>query len=873
MEVRTDAMEPTPASASAHPPDASAPAAAPGHGGVPSSAVVRILVPTLAIVGAAIAATRFVHGHAVLATLDNLHWTVSYVGAAALAWLGVRYAGADEREPRRWFALGMSAYAIGQMLWDVQVASRWTPFPAPSDACYLLLGALCTWGLVGSLRERTSRGVQAMVALDVGGLLAAVLAFVLALYLPLRGDTSVLQMAVLVLYPVGLLTAACVAVVMVPTLRLRPDRGWVLLLLGLLADGWLWMEWNARSLSGRLDDGSPYNAAFSLAAIAIGLGAMWWRPTPARGAAWERRCEGALRLLPLLLVMVASGAVLVAFTVPGVPPGVRGITTYGAVVVVFIALLRQSILLHERDRLLEAESQFRTLFESSHDAILLMKGERFIDCNPSAALLFGVERERLSTLGPLELSPEVQPDGRTSAESAREHLKAAMDGKSQLFAWRHLRYDGTPFEAEVRLDCVALPGGPIVQAVVRDATARCEAELVRQRLEEQLRHAARLEAVGRLAGGVAHDFNNILTVILGTTELALRRSKDEHTLKDLGEIRRSAQRAAALTSQLLAFSRKQVIAPVPSNLNVLVSSDMDMLRRLIGEDVELSFHPGRDVGTILVDPTQVEQVLVNLVVNARDAMPGGGRVRIETSVVELDEEACRSRAEAHPGRFVRLEVRDNGPGIAAEVIGHVFEPFFTTKAFGRGTGLGLSTVYGIVRQSDGFIELESGQGEGACFHIHFPEIEAAAQRAPAPVSPALRPGHEHILLVEDERIVRDLAKRVLAGLGYEVTAAASGNDALAALADPALHVDLLLTDVIMPSMSGRELYERLSRERPGLPVIYMSGYTDHIIAPHGVLDPGTHFIQKPFTLETLAGAVRSVLDCGEGDAGAGRRAS
>ncbi len=828
--------------------------------GVPSALVLAVLAPATTIVLAAVVATRFTADPHVRAFLDNLHWTVGYAAGAALAWLGARHAPADVREPRRWFALGLACYAVGQVLWDAQVAAGWNPFPGPSDALFIVLGPACAVGLARAIGARTSTGEQRVAALDVGGLSIAALAFTLATYLPLRGQNSVLQMAVLVAYPVGLLTAACAAVVMIPALRLRPDRGGVLFLVALGVNGWLWMEWNARTLAGTLDSGSLYNAVFSFTAIGMGLGVAWWRPTPARDARWERRFDAVLRLLPLLLVIGSAFAVIASFTAPGVPTAVQVTTGYAAALVVMLALVRQHVLLAERDRLLEARSRYRTLFDSAPDAILLLDGETFVDANPAALRLYGVSHDELCRMTPADFSPRLQPDGRPSDEAAHAHTAAARGGASRRFAWQHVRRDGSAFDAEVSLDRVLLPRGTLVQAIVRDVTDRNEAEATKQRLEEQLRHAARLESVGRLAGGVAHDFNNVLTVILGTTELAMQRPLDDATVRDLGEIRRSAQRAAGLTAQLLAFSRKQVIAPVASDPNALVKGLLEMLRRLIGEDVELVFRPGRAVGTVMVDPTQMEQVLVNLAANARDAMSGGGRLMIATRVVELGDAECAGQDDARPGRFVQIEVRDDGPGIPADVVEHVFEPFYTTKAFGHGTGLGLSTVYGIVRQSDGFIRLETAPGEGACFRIHLPEIATAPDAPVVPARDPLRAGREHVLLVEDEAIVRDLAQRVLTGLGYRVTAAESGKDALHRVEASGEPIDLLLTDVIMPHMSGRDLHVKLCETRPGLPVIYMSGYTDNIIAPHGVLDPGTHFLQKPFTLEALTGLVRSVLD-------------
>jgi nitrogen-specific signal transduction histidine kinase/ActR/RegA family two-component response regulator len=408
---------------------------------------------------------------------------------------------------------------------------------------------------------------------------------------------------------------------------------------------------------------------------------------------------------------------------------------------------------------------------------------------------------------------------------------------------------------------VDLPGRTLLQAVVRDITDRLEAAAAQQRLEEQLRQASRMEAIGRLAGGVAHDFNNILTVILGTSELALvRLPAGERMRNDLEEIRRSAQRAAALTAQLLSFSRKQVVAPVASDLNALVSGALAMLHRLIGEDVRLVVEPAASLQTVLVDRTQLEQVLVNLAVNARDAMPQGGRLVIATGEADFTEADAGGRPGARPGRFVRLDVSDDGAGIPAELLEHVFEPFFTTKEFGRGTGLGLSTVYSIVRQSGGFIELDSTPGKGTRFSLFFPAVSVAPETAAVAEVESHPRGDESILLVEDDSVVRELTRRVLMDLGYAVHAAGSGEAALGLAANQALRVDLLLTDVVMPGISGKQLYDRLTRMRPGLRVVFMSGYTANILAPHGVLEPGTVLLQKPFPLNTLASTVRRVLD-------------
>jgi two-component system cell cycle sensor histidine kinase/response regulator CckA len=843
-------------------PDASAEADASARGPVPWRRIAPVLVPASVLVLAVITGQRFTHSAVVQRVLDNVHWTISYSAAALLGWIAVRHGAPSRVGSLRWYAIGMTGYAVGQVLWDLQVASGWNPFPGPSDAFYLMLGACCTIGIAREAKAQAGTGRARLVALDAGSFAVAALTIVLALYLPLRGNNSVLQMAVLVAYPLGLLTAACIAAMMVPALRLRPDAGWLLFVGSLAFSGWLWMQWNAMTLSGKLADGTLYNACFSVQALLLGVAVARWSPTALAHHKWERRYEGLLRLLPLVAVGGASGAVIVVFTFAGVPDVVEHLVGYAAVVVFFLAFARQSVLLHERDRMVEMEGQFRTLFDSAPDAILLMDAERFIECNASAERLFGMPGHALRGMAPADLSPETQPDGRLSSDRARELLGAALAGEPQSFEWRHIRAGGAQIDCEVRLHRVDLPGRTMLQAVVRDVSSRYEAEATRQRLEEQLRQASRMEAVGRLAGGIAHDFNNILTVILGTSELALvRLPAGDRMRRDVEEIRRSAQRAAALTSQLLAFSRKRVIAPVASDLNALVNGALAMLRRLIGEDVELVFEPAATLGTVLVDRTQVEQVLVNLVVNARDAMPRGGRLVIATSEAELAERDVSEHAPAKPGRFVRLDVSDDGAGIPPELLEHVFEPFFTTKEFGLGTGLGLSTVYGIVRQSGGFIELDSTPGLGTRFSLFFP----AVRMAPLQVTPATEPrtlprGHESILLVEDESVVRELAHRVLVDLGYAVHEAGSGEEALALAADPALPVDLLLTDVIMPGMGGKELHERLVDGRPGLRVVFMSGYTANILAPHGVLEQGTILLQKPFSISAMAATVREALD-------------
>jgi PAS domain S-box-containing protein len=385
----------------------------------------------------------------------------------------------------------------------------------------------------------------------------------------------------------------------------------------------------------------------------------------------------------------------------------------------------------------------------------------------------------------------------------------------------------------------------------------------RKQLEEQLRQAQKMEAVGRLAGGIAHDFNNLLMVIQGYSDLLVERLPDGDPLRRNAEqIQMASQRASSLTRQLLAFSRKQMLAPKILNVQSVVAEMEKILRRLIGEDVQLETSSAPDLGLIKADRSQIEQVILNLAVNARDAMPQGGRLTIETANVELDASYSHPPAVLSPGRYVMLAVTDNGCGMDAETQAHVFEPFFTTKEKGKGTGLGLATVYGVVKQSGGYVWVYSEPGRGTSFKIYLPRIEETAV-------PAVRDGKketqipergsETILLVEDEKGVRELAREYLASSGYTVIEAEDGHTALELAAMHVGPIHLLLTDVVMPGISGRELAERVSQIRPGIKIIYMSGYTDQAVVHHGILRNDAVLLQKPFTLMTLAGKLREML--------------
>ncbi len=467
-----------------------------------------------------------------------------------------------------------------------------------------------------------------------------------------------------------------------------------------------------------------------------------------------------------------------------------------------------------------------------------------------------------------------QVTGYTKAEALGQHTRILKSGKHDDALYRELwstissgrtwhgrlvnkRKDGQLYTEEATISPVRDESGGIVSyvAVKRDVSRDLA-------LEEQLRQSQKMEGIGRLAGGIAHDFNNLLSVILTCAGFALDGAREGDPLRDdLLEIEQAGKRAAALTRQLLAFSRKQVLQPVALDLNRVLADMEKMLRRILGEDIDLVQVLSADLGLVTADPSQIEQVLMNLVVNARDAMPKGGRLTIETANFELDADYVATRPGLASGPYVMIGVTDSGAGIDAPTLARIFEPFFTTKGLGQGSGLGLSTVYGIVKQSGGSISVDSEVGRGTTFKLYLPRSSALAEPV-EPVGPVVASAAraETILVVEDDDSVRAVTRRILEGSGYAVMTAAGGEQALVTCQQHPDAIDLVLTDVVMPQMSGRAFVERLTKARPGIKVIYMSGYTDDAIVHHGVLEAGTPFIGKPFTQTELLRKVREVLD-------------
>jgi PAS domain S-box-containing protein len=506
----------------------------------------------------------------------------------------------------------------------------------------------------------------------------------------------------------------------------------------------------------------------------------------------------------------------------------------------------------ERQRMLETILRLTAIVEASPDATIEITLDGIIThWNPAAVKIYGYAAKEIIGRSLTLLAPTDRVDetlgilGRLRRGKRIQGLETVRQRKDGKPIWVSL-------SAAPITDVTGLAGASVID---RDISER-------KQLEEEYRQSQKMEAFGQLAAGVAHDFNNLLTIILGYSEILLIQLVAADPSRELiGQIRKAGERAAGLTRQLLAFGRKQILAPVVLDLNSLLSEIEKMLRRLIGEDVELITLLDPGLGRLKVDPGQIEQVVLNLAVNARDAMPTGGRLTIRTHNTVLTETQAREHADLPPGPYVLLAVSDRGCGMDEATMARIFEPFFTTKEVGKGTGLGLATVFGIIAQSGGFIEVDSALGSGSTFRIYLPQIGEDARCEELNHAQIKIPrGDETILLVEDEESLRDLAQMILEANGYAVLTAQSGDDAVRICQEHPDVIHLLLTDVVMPKMSGRELTAFLGSSRPKMKVLYMSGYTDDTMVRHGLQDAEINFLPKPFTPVTLAQKVRGVLD-------------
>ena len=501
------------------------------------------------------------------------------------------------------------------------------------------------------------------------------------------------------------------------------------------------------------------------------------------------------------------------------------------------------------EELRESEQRFSKVFHAASVGIAVtsLAGGRFLEVNEAFERIVGSESGLVGrTIGEVGLWSDA-----TEYERVLDQLRKHGSVRNLDLAIRKL--NGTSCPVQASFEQIEVGGEGCLLALVHDLSERA-------RLENQLRQSQKMEAVGRLAGGVAHDFNNILTVIMAcsaTLEHAL--ASQEPLREDVALIQSAAERAAALTGQLLAFSRKQVVEPRSLDLNAVVSGLEPMLRRLIPENIDLSSTLAQDLGTIRSDPGQIEQIIVNLVVNACDAMPDGGSLMIETAAVDVDSDYVENHVMARAGQYVRLAVSDTGIGMDDQTKAQIFEPFFTTKGPGQGTGLGLATVYGTVKQNEGFVWVYSEPGRGSTFKIYLPVVVAAVEKKQE-VAPTTMRGTETVLLVEDEPAVRRLSHNMLVQQGYQVITASDGLDAVELASKHKGPIDLLITDVVMPRMGGREVAERLRQTHPNLRVLFTSGYTDDMVVRQDLVGGGSAFLQKPFTPTVFWSKVRSVLD-------------
>lgn len=510
----------------------------------------------------------------------------------------------------------------------------------------------------------------------------------------------------------------------------------------------------------------------------------------------------------------------------------------------------------ERKRAEEALELFRFSIDRASDAVFWLDCDgSFPYVNEQVCRYLGYTREEMMCLHVWDIAPKLKRD---RWPEQWEDVKRV--GKS-AFETVHRHKDGKFIPVEISANHIKFGDKEFHIAFVRDITERKQEEKERAKLEAQLIQAQKMESVGRLAGGVAHDFNNMLSVILGYAELIKSQlSIDDPLMNYALEIEKAAKRSRDTTRQLLAFSRKQIISPRPMNLNDLITATQTTLSRLIGENINLRFHPESEPCPIRFDPGQIDQILINLVVNARDAMPNGGRLTIETKNVQLNENYCRKHLGAVPGSYVMLAVSDDGTGMDKKTLSHVFEPFFTTKEVGKGTGLGLATVYGIVKQNGGLIYVYSEPGQGTTFKIYLPRsVKEDEFKEEAEEAPSVDHGSGTVLLVEDDDMVRRMTAAMLTAIGYTVLVAETPMNALSISEKGDVPIDLLITDVVMPEMSGPELRNKMLVSRPEIKVLFMSGYTSNVIVDHGMLEEGVHFIQKPFSKNDLASKIHDVI--------------
>ncbi|MGM0786546.1 MAG: PAS domain S-box protein [Thermodesulfobacteriota bacterium] len=525
---------------------------------------------------------------------------------------------------------------------------------------------------------------------------------------------------------------------------------------------------------------------------------------------------------------------------------------YGAIVAMHDITERKQA----EEALRESEQRFQTLLENLSGGIFVHDLDgMFLFVNEAACRHTGYCREELLQMHVKDIEPASVERG------ARLFWLSIETGQSISFDSMHIRKDGSAYDTEIHLNAINLDGSPAILRIAFDISARKQAEKKQEKLQAQLNRTQKMESIGRLAGGVAHDFNNMLSIINGYAELTIDMIDPEDPLYgNIREIYNAGKRSEEIVRQLLTYARKQTANPVQLDLKDTIPNMLKILQCLIGENIKLIWHSGNNLWPIKMDPSQLDQIMTNLAVNARDAISDVGKMVIETKNIFIDEDYCRQYFYFVPGEYVMLAVSDTGCGMEKEVQDNLFEPFFTTKAFGKGTGLGLATVYGIVKQNNGFINVYSEPGVGTTFKIYLPRCRESGLSPEKRLVVQIPEGSETVLLVEDEPAILQMGKSMLENLGYTVLVAGNPNDALAIAEEDDGEIDLLITDVVMPEMNGRDLASKISAGIPRLKTLFMSGYTEDVIAHHGVLDEGVYFIQKPFSIQDLAAKVREAID-------------
>ena len=797
------------------------------------------------------------------------------LGMTILAFRASRQQTLDSRTRRAWTILTMAflVYFAANVTWfyyeifsGQDLAVTW------ADAAYLAYYPLALAGLLTFPMARSGRS-RLTFALDAGTVMVGasmVIWYLILRPIALAEHTSALETLITVAYPVS----NTVLLFGVVGLLLRRLDKKIRLALGILMIAFLFdaiadFGYSYQTLVSGYEGGNWPDCFYALSFFLMALSAQfqWWsakHPRPAKSILGDQRSP--FPWLPYLAVGLAYSLLLVvSYKHPQQGGSELVWLILGAFVITGLVVARQIVALRENAQLLAeratraTEARFVSLVEQSSDVITIIEPNgKVLYESPSVERVFGYSvAEALGR----KLGEFVHPDSRAEASDliARLCKKPGMRGHLEF---RLLHKDGQYVDVEAVM--TNLLDDPNIRGIVinsRNIAERKQAEEALHESEEQLRQSQKMDAVGQLAGGVAHDFNNLLAVIIGYSDLLLMRTSGlrEDSQRKIEQISKAANRAAGLTRQLLAFSRKQVLQPKLLDLNTVVG-DMDkMLKRLIGEHIEMLTILDPKLGIVKADPGQVEQVLLNLAVNARDAMPSGGKLTIETANVVLDRQFTQTHRAVEPGPYVMLAVSDTGVGMSHEVKARIFEPFFTTKEKDKGTGLGLSTVYGIVKQSGGSIWVYSEPGQGTTFKVYLPCLDQAADVDEAAPASADYSGAETVLLVEDEEMVRQIANEILTMNGYRVLQASHGNEALDVSRQHQGVIDLMVTDVVMPVMGGPELARRLALTRPEMRVLYMSGYTDDAIVHHGVLLEGTAFVQKPFTAEAFSRKLREVI--------------